>query len=104
MGGPERRRDGRRSRRRTFPTHGCPAFLAHLRRELTVFSACLNGDLSAPVEHCGDWTLHDLAEHLGRGNLWAAAAVTEQHSHYEAPPAPRDRAPALSILDGPLVA
>ncbi|HZG03618.1 MAG TPA: maleylpyruvate isomerase N-terminal domain-containing protein, partial [Streptomyces sp.] len=45
------------------------------------FRACLGGDLSVPVEHCGDWTLRDLAEHLGRGNLWAATAVTEGHGH-----------------------
>lgn len=67
-----------------------PDFIAHLRRELTAFAACLNDDLSAPVEHCGDWTLHDLAEHLGRGNLWAATAATG-NSDYKAPPAPRDR-------------
>jgi hypothetical protein len=51
-------------------------YLAHLRRELGVFEACLSGDLSAPVTHCGDWTLYDLADHLGGGNLRAAAAVT----------------------------
>ena len=55
--------------------------LGHLRRELDAFRACLGGDLSVPVEHCGDWTLRDLAEHLGRGNLWAATAVTEGHGH-----------------------
>lgn len=52
-------------------------YLAHLRQELAAFEARLGGDLSAPVEHCGDWTLYDLASHLGGGNLWAAAAVTE---------------------------
>jgi uncharacterized protein (TIGR03083 family) len=76
-----------------------PDFLAHLRRELTAFAVCLNGDLSAPVEHCGDWTLLDLAEHLGRSNLWAARAVTEQHGDYEAPPAPRDRAELTGWFD-----
>ena len=67
------------------------AYLAHLRRELDAFEACLGGDLSAPVEHCGRWTLYDLADHLGRGNLWAAVAVTDKHGGYEAPAAPRDR-------------
>ena len=57
------------------------SLLGHLRRELDAFRACLGGDLSVPVEHCGDWTLRDLAEHLGRGNLWAATAVTEGHGH-----------------------
>jgi hypothetical protein len=27
-----------------------------------------------------------MAEHLGRENLWAAAAVIERHGEYEAPP------------------
>jgi uncharacterized protein (TIGR03083 family) len=67
-------------------------YLAHLGRELAAFGACLGGDLSAPVGHCGDWTLYDLANHLGGGNLWAAAAVTEQRGDYEAAPAPRDPA------------
>jgi uncharacterized protein (TIGR03083 family) len=68
------------------------SYLDHLRRELGAFEACLAGDLSARVEHCGDWTLYDLADHLGRQNLWAAAAVTEKRGDYEAPAAPRDRA------------
>jgi len=65
-------------------------YLAQMGRELAAFEACLGGDLSAPVEHCGDWTLYDLASHLGGGNLWAAAAVTEQRGDYQAAPAPRD--------------
>src|SRR5260221_1597429 len=67
-------------------------YLEHLRRELDVFEACLAADLSARVEHCADWTLYDLADHLGRENLWAAAAVTENRGDYEASPAPRDQA------------
>ena len=63
-----------------------------LRRELDVFRACLDADLSTPIEHCGDWTLYDLADHLGGQNLWAAAAVTEGHGRYKAPPAPKDAA------------
>jgi uncharacterized protein (TIGR03083 family) len=72
--------------------------LAHLRRELDAFGACLGGDLSAPVRHCGDWTLYDLADHLGGGNLWAAAAVTERHGDFEADPAPRDPAALAAWL------
>jgi uncharacterized protein (TIGR03083 family) len=67
-------------------------YLAHLRRELGAFVECLRGDLSAPVGHCGDWTLYDLADHLGRGNLWAALAVTQKRGDYEGPAAPRDPA------------
>lgn len=63
---------------------------ALLRDELTTFEACLDGDLSAPVEHCGDWTLRDLAEHLGQGNLWAATAVLEGHGRYQPVRPPAD--------------
>src|SRR6202044_1437068 len=73
-------------------------YLAHLRQELAAFEDCLDGDLSAPVEHCGDWTLYDLASHLGGGNLWAAAAVTEQRGDFEAAPAPRDPAALAAWL------
>jgi uncharacterized protein (TIGR03083 family) len=73
-------------------------YLAHLRHDLDAFGACLAGDLSAPVAACGDWTLYDLADHLGRGNLWAAAAVTERRGDVEAAPAPRDRAALAAWL------
>jgi len=73
-------------------------YLAHLRRDLDAFGACLAGDLSAPVAACGDWTLYDLADHLGGGNLWAAAAVTERRGDVEAAPAPRDRAALVAWL------
>lgn len=66
------------------------SLLSHLRRELDAFRACLSRDLSARVEHCGDWTVHDLAEHVGGSNLWAAAAVTEGHGNLQHPPAPRE--------------
>jgi uncharacterized protein (TIGR03083 family) len=64
--------------------------LAILRDELTIFHGCLSGDLSTRVEHCGDWTLRDLAEHMGQENLWAATAVIERHGEYRSPPAPAD--------------
>jgi len=67
-------------------------YLAHLRRESSAFRECLRGDLTATVPHCGRWKLYDLADHLGRGNLWAAVAVTEKRGDHEAPPAPRDPA------------
>ena len=68
------------------------SYLAHLRRESGAFEACLAGDLSAPVEHCGEWTLYDLADHLGQGNMWAAMAVAEKRGDYEGPAAPRGQA------------
>jgi hypothetical protein len=66
------------------------SLLPHLGCELDAFRACLGGDLSARVEHCGGWTLHYLAEHLGGSNLWAAAVVTEGHGAFKHPPAPRE--------------
>ncbi|WP_034264270.1 maleylpyruvate isomerase family mycothiol-dependent enzyme [Actinospica robiniae] len=65
-------------------------FLVHLRRELQAFATCLCGDLSARVTTCGDWTLRDLAEHLGRSNEWVVAAVREGRGDYQAPEAPTD--------------
>ncbi|HEX4699115.1 MAG TPA: maleylpyruvate isomerase family mycothiol-dependent enzyme [Actinomycetes bacterium] len=68
-------------------------FLGAVRRENDGFTACLeDGDLSAPVPGCGTWTLYDLADHHGSGNLWAAAAITERHGNLDPPPAPTDRA------------
>ncbi|BBH68069.1 hypothetical protein ACTI_47540 [Actinoplanes sp. OR16] len=61
--------------------------LALLRRDLGAFGDCLDGDLDIPVEHCGEWTLRDLASHLGQGNFWAAAAVTERRGDHR-PPVP----------------
>jgi uncharacterized protein (TIGR03083 family) len=76
-------------------------YLSHLRQDFAAFEACLaGGDLSALVEHCGDWTLYDLAGHLGGGNLWAAAGVTEQRGDYEAPAAPRDPAALATWFSG----
>ncbi|UED84474.1 maleylpyruvate isomerase family mycothiol-dependent enzyme [Streptomyces profundus] len=75
------------------------SLLHHLRTELTAFRACLDGDPSAPVAHCGDWTLRDLAEHLGGGNVWAATAVTEQHGDGRGAPAPRERAALARWFD-----
>jgi uncharacterized protein (TIGR03083 family) len=67
--------------------------LAILRDELTTFQGCLSQDLTAPVEHCGDWNLRDLAEHLGQGNLWAAVAVHERHGDHQPLPAPAEITP-----------
>jgi uncharacterized protein (TIGR03083 family) len=64
--------------------------LGLLRDELAAFEDCLGGDLSVAVEHCGDWTLRDLAEHLGQGNLWAATAILEGHGRYQPVPPPAD--------------
>ncbi|BAJ26768.1 MULTISPECIES: maleylpyruvate isomerase family mycothiol-dependent enzyme [Kitasatospora] len=68
-------------------------YLVELRRELDEFGALLNGDLTASVEHCGDWTLTDLARHMGAGNLWVVAAVREKRGdRYDEDAAPADPA------------
>lgn len=64
--------------------------LAELRRQLDGFAACLEGDLSTPIEHCGGWTLYDLVDHMGRGNQWATMAVKERRGDHRGDPAPRD--------------
>ncbi|WP_433251708.1 maleylpyruvate isomerase family mycothiol-dependent enzyme [Actinomadura nitritigenes] len=72
---------------------GAVDYLVELRRELDAFGAALDGDLSAPVEHCGGWRLADLAVHMGAGNLWVVAAVRDGHGDgYDEGAAPRDRA------------
>jgi uncharacterized protein (TIGR03083 family) len=75
-------------------------YLGHLRADLGAFGECLAGDLAAPVESCGDWTLYDLADHLGQGNMWAAVAVTDKHGDYEGPAAPRDPAELVEWFSG----
>ncbi|PRH76179.1 maleylpyruvate isomerase family mycothiol-dependent enzyme [Streptomyces solincola] len=68
-------------------------YLVELRRELDAFGAALHGDLSVPVAHCGDWSLADLAVHMGAGNMWVVAAVRERHGRaYDEDAAPRDPA------------
>ncbi|MFB4193025.1 maleylpyruvate isomerase family mycothiol-dependent enzyme [Streptomyces carpaticus] len=65
-----------------------PAFyLQLLRTELAAFRTTLDGDLDAPVAHCGPWTLRDLAGHLGSGNLWVVTATAEgRGDHHPAAP------------------
>ena len=75
-------------------------YLSHLRGDLDAFGQCLAGDLTAPVEPCGDWTLYDLADHLGQGNMWAAVAVTDKHGDYQGPAAPRDPADLVEWFGG----
>lgn len=75
------------------------AYPTHTRQDLDAFADCLTADLSTPVEHCGDWTLHDLADHHGRGSLWTVAAITERRGDHQPPPAPRDPGTLRSWFD-----
>ncbi|WP_067698735.1 maleylpyruvate isomerase family mycothiol-dependent enzyme [Nocardia jejuensis] len=67
-------------------------FLAVLREKLTAFGALIEPevDLAAPVPSCGDWTFHDLVEHVGQGNMWVVTAVAELRGDNAGEPAPRD--------------
>jgi len=69
-------------------------FLGILRAELAAFGELLadHVDLAAPVESCGDWTVYDLVDHVGRGNMWVATAVAEDRGDYVGEPAPKDPA------------
>jgi hypothetical protein len=75
-------------------------YLDHLSRELGAFEACLAGVLSARVEHCGQWTPYDLADHLGGGNLWAAAGVTRARVRAYIQSAWRGQASRVSTTSG----
>jgi uncharacterized protein (TIGR03083 family) len=52
--------------------------VAALRREGELFGAAVAaGDLDATVPTCPEWTLRELAHHLGRTHIWAAAHVEQ---------------------------
>lgn len=58
-------------------------FFAVLRSELETYAALIDGltkqDLDRQVASCAPWTLYELTDHLGNGNLWVATAVREGH-------------------------
>ncbi|WP_183093796.1 maleylpyruvate isomerase family mycothiol-dependent enzyme [Nocardioides stalactiti] len=64
-----------------------------LLREATArFAGVLaDGDLDASVPACPDWTLRDLADHLGGVHQWAAHAVVVGDARGEPTPAPTDQ-------------
>ncbi len=76
-------------------------FLAILRDRLTAFGELITADvdLTAPVPTCGDWTLHDLVEHMGRGNQWVVTAVAELRGNDDGEPAPHDPAELRAWFD-----
>ncbi|MFE6925678.1 maleylpyruvate isomerase family mycothiol-dependent enzyme [Nocardia sp. NPDC057663] len=69
-------------------------YLALLRAKLTSFGELVtaDSDLATPVPSCGDWTLYDLVDHVGSGNMWVVTAVTELRGDYAGDPAPKDTA------------
>lgn len=58
-------------------------FLSILRTELDAYGTLLAGltraDLDLQVPSCAPWTLYELTDHLGNGNLWVTTAVQEGH-------------------------
>jgi uncharacterized protein (TIGR03083 family) len=53
-------------------------YLAAIRREGERFAAAVAaGDLDAAVPTCPEWTLRELAHHLGRTHIWAAVHVEQ---------------------------
>ena len=58
-------------------------FFRILRSELDAYAALLVGltkaDLDRQVVSCAPWTLYELTDHLGNGNLWVTTAVQEGH-------------------------
>lgn len=55
------------------------ASLHHLERSVETFAGVLrSGDLDARVPACPDWTVTDLAHHLGGVHRWARTAVVQR--------------------------
>ncbi len=52
-------------------------------------------DPAAPVPWCGDWTVRELAEHLGSVHLWAAGRVRGEKQNPPVPPADLPESEAL---------
>ncbi|GAA2735419.1 maleylpyruvate isomerase family mycothiol-dependent enzyme [Actinocorallia aurantiaca] len=79
--------------------------LPDLKAETEALAALLEGaDPSLPVPTCPEWTLADLAAHVGNGLLWAAALVrTGTPPPQPDQPAPADPGPwlrrAAALLD-----
>ena len=60
-------------------------FFSVLRSELDAYGALLVGltkvDLDRQVPSCAPWTLYELTDHLGNGNIWVTTAIQEGHGH-----------------------
>jgi uncharacterized protein (TIGR03083 family) len=67
-------------------------YLVELESATTRFARILaEGDLDAPVPSCPDWTLFQLADHLGEIHQWANHAVVAGNPDADTTPAPTDR-------------
>jgi uncharacterized protein (TIGR03083 family) len=76
------------------------AGLAHLTTGIGAIRRVLaDGDLDAAVPACPDWTVRELAWHLGDIQRWVHAAIVEGHPNTQTPPGPADREPLLAWYD-----
>jgi uncharacterized protein (TIGR03083 family) len=63
-------------------------YLDALTVQSALFAEALRGaDLKQPVPTCPDWTLYQLAEHVGQAHRWATTIVTRRAT---APPGPHE--------------
>ncbi|MBO8192318.1 maleylpyruvate isomerase family mycothiol-dependent enzyme [Streptomyces oryzae] len=70
-------------------------FIDNLHREGTLFAdAVEQADPAGPVPSCPDWSVRDLATHLGTVHRWAAGFIREARTEPVRPPEP----PKLSEL------
>jgi len=54
-------------------------YIAQIRIDGARFATAVDtGPLDAPVPACGDWTLRDLARHMGRVHRWATVAAGQR--------------------------
>lgn len=97
------------------PSLSVEEHLAALRREGELFaSGIATGDLDATVPTCPEWTLRELAHHLGRTHIWAAEHVAqaradqltedEQQAAWGSMPADADVVPWYRAVLGRLTA
>jgi uncharacterized protein (TIGR03083 family) len=76
-------------------------YLAVLQAKLIEFGALITPelDLATPVPSCGDWTLYELADHLGNGNMWVVVGIREGRGDRQSEPAPTDAAQLRAWFD-----
>ncbi|HUF33609.1 MAG TPA: maleylpyruvate isomerase family mycothiol-dependent enzyme [Acidimicrobiales bacterium] len=60
-------------------------YLTHLRRDGHRMADLAEGDLSAPVPTCPDWTLAELVRHTGNVHRWQTAAVRDDPAEFPDP-------------------
>lgn len=68
------------------------AYLDSVRRDSAALAAAARRGLDAPVDHCPDWTVRSVLEHLGMIHLWVRTMVeqrlTERLNRRDLPPPP----------------